>query len=216
MKEIERYREKEREKNEERRLQALRESARRWEQSAQHLERVTSPPRPPPHISHHARTHTNVCMRKSMLFRERRHQEWGGVRGTEGTEWTDGNPERGGNERIRGIHALAENNEKKRERERERERVHVCVTRSYISTVPSHCPDSKRTRNRAPSRTKRAAHTDLYARGCTRDSAMARASLGYLPLFIRPDESRRVSLLFATGVLQVLCGANSEMDRARF
>jgi len=100
MREIKRYSERKKERNEERRLQALRESARRWEQSAQHLERVTSPPRPPPHISRHVRTHTDVCMRKSMLFRER-NAETSRWRGSA----RNGNPERGGNERIRGIHA---------------------------------------------------------------------------------------------------------------
>lgn len=63
---------RERERNEERRLQASRESARRWEQSAQHLERVRVL-RDRPHTSTvaYACTHTDVCMRKSTLFRER-------------------------------------------------------------------------------------------------------------------------------------------------
>jgi len=171
----ERERERERERYEERRLQASRKSARRWEQSTQHLEyvRVLRDRLHTPIITY-LYTHTNVCVRKSTLFRER-NAETRRRRGSVRKE-REGNPGRRGNERIRGIRAPTENNEKERERERERKRekerdVHVCVTRSYISTPPlpppiPHTGRLKRTRVTGlhTSRTKRAAYMDLYER----------------------------------------------------
>jgi len=74
------------------------------------------------------------------------------------------------------------------ERERERERVHVCVMRSYISTVPSHCQNERVTGPRREQSARRTRPVRAIARWPEHLSAICR----YSSVLMNP-----ASLLFA-------------------
>lgn len=136
-----------------RRPQASRESARPWEQSAQHLERVRILRNRPPRTDR-TRTHTSSHEEKHALSREERRdpkKERGSVR-----ERKTGC---GGNERIR----WRTRHHSKTHQERD---THVYVTRSYLN-ARLIIPGFKRTRNRASMHREQSARCTArtYARG---------------------------------------------------
>lgn len=143
---------------------------------------------------------------RSFVRGTQRHEEGREVRGKKGKEIPNV-------EEMREFVGYARQPKTTRERERKRKgcsRVRyafVYLNPSLpLSPIP-HTTRLKRTRVTGlhTSRTKRAAYMDLCIREAARAIARWPEHLGYLPLFIRPDESRRAakpgepSLLSATG-----------------
>lgn len=118
----------------------------------------------------------------------------------------EGNPGHGGNERIRGVRAPAENNEKERKRQGCSRVRYVLV---HLPAPPTLRPNSnERVTGPYTSRTKRAQHTRiLYARGCTRDSGGRSTSVicRYSSVLMNPAAPQTLAVVRGTGV-QVLCG----------